>query len=54
VGGLKRDRNKFRVRRGGKEKGEKTGFQLIKAQERKIWWEGLNGYRNKFGVPERV
>jgi hypothetical protein len=23
-----------------------------KAQERKIWWEGLNGYRNKFRVPD--
>ena len=25
---------------------------MRKAQERKIRWEGLNGYRNKFRVPD--
>jgi hypothetical protein len=36
----------------GKGKGAKTGFQVIKAQDRKMRWEGLNGYRNKFSIPD--
>jgi hypothetical protein len=29
---------------------KKDRFQARKAQERKIWWKGLNAYRNKFRV----
>jgi hypothetical protein len=36
----------------GKKKKEKTGFQVRKAQETKIWWKGLNAYRIKFRVPD--
>jgi len=36
----------------GKGREGNTGFQVRKSQERKIWWEGLNGYRNKFRIPD--
>jgi len=35
----------------GKEK-EEIQVQVRKSQERKIWWEALNGYRNKFRIPD--